>query len=200
MSSVATPRLTADTLLSNDAFLKVRDQKKEEIFQLKKARRVACGPYAVFYFECFETLWWQTQEMLRIEDGGAEQIEDELQAYAPLVPSGNDWVATLMLEIPDAAQRRQILGTLGHVEEKISIRFEGQSVQAEATDDIERTTQDGKTSAVHFLRFVFSEAQKNSLKEQGKSACVELCIAHPRYQHTTQLAPQTLCALLKDFS
>ncbi len=193
------PSLNAQCILPQQAFLKVRAQKKKEVFALKEKRRVACGPYAVFYFECFETLWWQTQEMLRIEGGGEDQLQDELEAYAPLVPKGSDWVATLMFEIPDTGKRRTLLMKLGHVEETVTLTFADHTVQALPTDDTQRTTDDGKTSAVHFLRFSFTPQQKALLLAKPNMDIV-LSINHAAYKAEAHLSQETRSALLSDFN
>ena len=193
------PSLNAQCILPQQAFLKVRAQKKKEVFALKEKRRVGCGPYAVFYFECFETLWWQTQEMLRIEGGGEDQLQDELEAYAPLVPQGSDWVATLMFEIPDTGKRRTLLMRLGHVEETVTLAFADHTVQALPTDDTQRTTDDGKTSAVHFLRFSFTPQQK-ALLLANPNMDIVLSINHAAYKAEAHLSQETRSALLSDFN
>lgn len=194
------PRLCKESLLSGPDFLKIRDQKRRTIMDLKNLRRVEVGPYAVFLFECFDTLWWQIQEMLRIEEGGDAQMEDELAAYGPLMPRGNDWTCTLMFEIPNAAQRREKLSSWGHIEQTISVDLsDGSSVKAQAIGDDARTTPDGKTSAVHFLRFSFAPDQIAALKTNSE-ARVTLSIGHPQYSHAATLSLQTLRALVQDFS
>ncbi|MGL6188034.1 MAG: DUF3501 family protein, partial [Holosporales bacterium] len=136
------------------SFKKCRPEKQREIIALKERRRIAVGPFAMFYFECFDTLWWQIQEMLRVEGGGEAQLEEELSAYTPLLPQGSDFRITLMLEIPDATKRLSVLKLLGGVEEKIQLHIGDTSVTAVPLDPEEnRTTADGKTSAVHFIRF-----------------------------------------------
>ena len=120
---------------------------------LKKHRRVEVGPFATFYFENYETMWLQVQEMLRIEKGGAEQLAGELEAYNPLIPQGDELIATLMLEIEDANRRNATLLTLGGIEETVFMEIGGTRIKATPTEYDDRTTADGKTSSVHWLRF-----------------------------------------------
>ncbi len=105
--------LTAADILPLPEYEKIRAEKRGAMIARKKNRRVAVGPYATFYFENYDTMWLQVQEMLRIEKGGADQLADELHAYQPLVPKGDELVATLMLEIEDERRRAAVLATLG---------------------------------------------------------------------------------------
>ena len=184
-----------------EAFAAVRAQKREELVALKAARRVQVGPFVSFTFESEATLWWQIQEMLRIEGGGEAQLEDEISAYSPLLPQGSDWVATVMLEIPDAPQRRKLLEAFGHIEDHFWITWDqgDYSVQGIPVDATERTTDSGKTSAVHFVRFPFSGMQRKLLKRKVKSD-VMIRIDHPHYTFTDPLSDLTLAALQKDLA
>jgi len=190
---------SANTILSLDAFQAVREEKRAQIMALKKDRRVEVGPYAVFLFECFETLWWQIHEMLRIEGGGDEQVQDELAAYGPMLPQGTDWVTTMMFEIPSVTKRNALLFQLGHVEKTVELTFGTHTVKAEAIGDDVRTTPDGKTSAVHFLRFPFSAAHIEALTTDPAPK-VQLSITHPAYPHSTTLSAATLAALRQDLA
>lgn len=190
---------SANTILSLDAFQAVREEKRAQVMALKKDRRVEVGPYAVFLFECFETLWWQIHEMLRIEGGGDEQVQDELAAYGPMLPQGTDWVTTMMFEIPSVTKRNALLFQLGHVEKTVELSFGTHTVKAEAIGDDVRTTPDGKTSAVHFLRFPFSAAHIEALTTDPAPK-VQLAITHPAYPHSTTLSAATLAALRQDLA
>src|SRR4051794_24000297 len=106
-------RLTKADLLSLDDFTKIRAQKRQEIIDIKKNRRVPLGLEATLFFENYDTLWWQIQEMLYIEKGGDAQVNDELLAYNPLLPQGQELVATFMIEIDDPIRRAEVLGKLG---------------------------------------------------------------------------------------
>ncbi|MEX2649749.1 MAG: DUF3501 family protein [Alphaproteobacteria bacterium] len=164
----------------------------------KKARRVHVGPFATFHFENRETMWVQIQEMLRIEKGGEAQIEGELEAYNPLVPKGRELIATLMLEIEDAQHRAVVLQRLGGVENTVTLGFAGDTVRAlPVHPDEERTTPEGKTSSVHFLRFRFTDAQV--AKFRGPQTQVVLGFAHPNYQHAAAVPETVRLALAGDF-
>jgi hypothetical protein len=108
----------------------VRVSHRKALSEQKKHRRLALGPNATIYFENWDTMWYQVQEMLWIEKGGAEQLPDELRAYNPLIPQGSELIATLMFEIADETKRRRILAQLGGVEETVTIRFGNHKVAA----------------------------------------------------------------------
>jgi hypothetical protein len=184
-------------ILSPEDFLKERPTWIARIRERRKARRLEVGPYATFSFECEETLRWQIQEMLRIEQGGDEQLQDELEAYAPLLPTGNDLVATLMFEIPDAEKRRVILGELGHIENQVFMLVGETILKAQPIGDDARTTEDGKTSAVHFLRFTFSPPAIQQFLDL--QVPVFLSFSHPRYTHQAPLPLEMRQELMQDF-
>ena len=118
--------ITRDDILDYDAYESVRPERRQEIVAIKQARRLSVGPFATFFFECYDTMWYQIQEMLRIERGGDAQLADELEAYNPLIPKGSDLVATVMLEINDADERARQLAGLGGIENSIYIEIEGE--------------------------------------------------------------------------
>ena len=136
---------------------------------MKKHRRIEVGPFATFYFENYETMWLQVQEMLRIEKGGAEQIAGELEAYNPLIPQGDELIATFMLEIEDADRRDRDLLTLGGIEETRLHGYRRDRIKATPTEYDDRTTPDGKTSSVHWLRFKFTPAQIKAFKSGSRA-------------------------------
>ncbi|MGL4372049.1 MAG: DUF3501 family protein [Alphaproteobacteria bacterium] len=187
---------TPADILPLDIYEQQRPEKRLEILELKKNRRVHVGPHAVFLFENAETLWWQIHEMLRIEKGGKAQLEDELQAYNPLLPQGNDLVATLMLEISDSAERKTLLAQWGHLEETVFLQMGGFSVQARSVDTEERTDPSGKTSSVHFLRFSFDTQAKLAFLKGSEP--ISLRIAHPCYTHQALLPKAVHEALCED--
>ena len=189
--------ITRGDILSLDAFEKVRKERRGDLIAQKRLRRLEVGPYATFYFENYDTMWWQIHEMLRIEKGGEAQIEDELRAYSPLVPQGRELVATMMLEVDDPVRRDRLLRNLGGIEEQIAIRIGDDEARAVPEDDVERTTADGKTSSVHFLRFPFSEAQAAAFRE-GKVPAM-LAITHAQYGHMAVISPEVRAALAGDF-
>ena len=177
---------------------KVRAKKRKALVEIKKNRRVPIGPYATFYFESYDTMWQQIHEMLFIEKGGEEQIADELTAYNPLIPNGRELVATLMFEIDDEKLRRSVLGRLGGVEETVFLKFGGHEIAAQAEEDVDRTTADGKASSVQFLHFPFTDAQAAAFAaDEGD---IMLGIGHENYAHMTLLPAATRAALAEDFS
>jgi len=177
--------LTKADILSLSGFEALRPQKRQEIMELKKKRRVFVGPFALFIFENYETLWWQIHEMLRIEKGGDEQIQDELDAYVPLLPQGKELVATFMLEIDDPQIRTHLLGQLGGIEDMIQIRMGDDIIKAHPTRDQNRTTDEGKTSSVHFLHFKMTADQ--ALKFKSLDVPPRIQITHPAYIYEAEL-------------
>lgn len=164
----------------------------------KKNRRVEVGPFATFYFEDYDAMWLQVQEMLRIEKGGAEQIAGELEAYNPLIPQGDELIATLMLEIEDANRRDRTLRTLGGIEEKIFMDVAGSRVNATPTEYEDRTTPDGKTSSIHWLRFKLTPQQIAAFR--GGAGSVVLGVDHGNYGHMAVVPPATREELARDFA
>lgn len=176
---------------------KIRKDHRKSLSERKKSRRVAIGPHAVLLFENWDTMWYQVQEMLWIEKGGAEQLPDELAAYNPMIPQGAELTATLMFGIPDETKRRLILGQLGGVEETISISIGGDRVKAVAETDLDRTTADGKTSSVHFLHFPFTPGQIAAFRAGGD---ILVRIDHPNYGHAAILSDAVRAELAGDFA
>jgi len=194
------PKVTieGDDIWSIDKYRELRREFLLRRRELKSIRRVPLGPYASVTFESFDLIWIQIQEMLHIENGGDEQLVDELEAYEPLVPKGSDFVATLMFEIDSKPLRERVLYSLGHVEEKVYLQIREEKIFAEsANNDIERTMPDGKTSSVHFLRFPFSAEQADLLRSTPTPTIV-LGTTHENYLHTTTLSPETAAALVRD--
>jgi hypothetical protein len=155
------------------------------------------GPDTTFYFENYDTMLHQVHEMLYVEQGGEAQIEDELRAYNPLIPRGEALVATLMIEIDNPVRRAKALRELAGIETHIALIVGDARVAAVSDDDAERTTPDGKTSSVHFLRFPFTGAQIEAFRADG--ARVMLAVEHPNYTHLTVLFDDTRRALAADF-
>ena len=175
-----------------------RSSRRVKITELKLSRRISIGPDATFYFESYETMFHQVHEMLWIEKGGEKQIDDELEAYNPLIPKGHELVATLMFEIANENRRAQFLANLGGVEETVSILFDGQnSVQGIPEDDIERSSTSGKASAIQFLHFAFTKEQITKFKDLDVQ--VTLNITHKKYGHMVILPLETRLALATDF-
>jgi hypothetical protein len=193
-----TRTLTRDDIMPMADYIKVRLEKRRALVALKRNRQLHIGPHVTVTFECWDSMWYQVQEMLYIEKGGDEQLADELAAYGPMVPNGSELVVTLMFEIDDPARRAKILGSLGGVEESIAITFAGQEVKAVAEQDIDRTTADGKTSAVHFLHFPFTKAQIDAFRNPGTQTI--FTIGHPLYQHMAVLPETVREAVGQDFA
>ena len=188
--------LTADDILENAAFEAQRKERQAELRAHKANRRTDVGPFASFFFESWFTMWWQIQEMLRVEGGGAEQLADELEAYAPLVPGGRNLSATMMLQIADPVRRARELSMLGGIEHCVSLVIGGEEVKGQADDDLDRTNADGKASSVHFFLFPLSDSQIAALK--SGEAEVQLRIGHENYNHIAILTEAQKAELARD--
>ena len=184
-------------LIPADIYGKNRKQIRKDLIEFKKNRRIALGPYATFYFESFETMVAQVQEMLHIEKGGDEQLKDELTAYNSLVPNGKELVATLMFEIDNPLSRGAFLGKVGGIEEKIFMKIENEEVKALPETDVDRTSAEGKASSVQFIHFKFNDDQINKFKSSNTN--IELGIDHKEYAHTTKLTEDNVKSLIADF-
>ena len=191
-------KITPQDLLSADEYETRRKSVKQNLIPVKKLRRIEVGPFATFYFENYATMWLQVQEMLRIEKGGEAQIPGELEAYNPLIPQGEELIATLMLEIEDANRRNAVLLTLGGIEETVFLEIGDDTVHATPTEYDDRTTPDGKTSSVHWLRFKLTGEQIARFK--AGSDRVVLGLSHPHYGHMAVLPAEVRAALAKDFA
>jgi hypothetical protein len=190
--------ITRDDILPMAEYGRVRDERRREMAALKRNRRVGVGPDVTFYFESYRTMLHQVHEMLFIEKGGEAQIEDELRAYNPLIPAGHDLVATMMIEIEDPGRRGRILATLGGIDRQVAIEVAGHRVAAVPEGDEERTTEAGKTSSVHFLKFPFMPAQIAAFRTPG--ARVVLAVSHPSYDHMAALPEAVRAELAGDFA
>ena len=186
-----------EDIMPLDVYIKNRKELRKNIVNFKKDRRIALGPYATFYFESYETMLAQVQEMLYIEKGGDEQLKDELIAYNPLIPNGKELTATLMFEIDNPVSRSAFLSKVGGIEEKVFIKIDGESIKAIPEEDVDRTSAEGKASSVQFIHFKFSDEQIQKFKLNG--AEVEIGIDHKEYSHTTKLSSVNLSSLSADF-
>ena len=184
-------------LIPADIYTKNRKQIRKDLIEFKKNRRIALGPYATFYFESFETMLAQVQEMLHIEKGGDEQLKDELIAYNPLVPNGKELTATLMFEIDNPLSRGAFLGKVGGIEEKIFMKIDNEEVKAVPETDVDRTSAEGKASSVQFIHFKFNDDQISKIKSGNIN--IELGIDHKEYEHTTKLTEDNVKSLSADF-
>jgi hypothetical protein len=190
-------QIEKEDLIPSDIYSKSRKQIRKDLVEFKKNRRIELGPYATFYFESFETMVAQVQEMLHIEKGGDEQLKDELIAYNPLVPNGKELVATLMFEIDNPLSRGAFLGKVGGIEEKIFMKINNEEVKAVPESDVDRTSAEGKASSVQFIHFKFNDDQINKFKLEDIN--IELGINHKEYSHTTKLTKDNVKSLSADF-
>ena len=184
-------------LASAEIYSQNRKKYRKELVEFKKNRRVAIGPYATFYFESFETMLGQIQEMLHIEKGGEEQLKDELSAYNPLIPKGNELVATLMFEIDNPTLRAEFLNKVGGIEEKVYMLVGKEKVIAISEKDLDRTSAEGKASSVQFIHFNFSREQ---IKNFRNISCeIIVGIDHKFYNHMSKISEEVRSYLVKDF-
>ncbi|MBI1205957.1 MAG: DUF3501 family protein [Azospirillum sp.] len=189
--------ITRADILPMDAYAKIRIEKRKALVPVKRARRVAVGPHATFYFESYDTMWLQIHEMLYIEKGGEDQIPDELNAYNPLVPKGTELVATVMFEIDDPALRKSVLDGIGGVEETMFVQVAGASVKGVAEADVDRTSAAGKASSVQFIHFPFTTAEIEAFRRPNTQVIVG--IGHPNYGHMAVMPESVREELAKDF-
>jgi Protein of unknown function (DUF3501) len=189
--------LTLSDILTPEEYGKKRAESRRKISGLKRNRRVEVGPYVTFYFENYETMWAQVHEMVYIEKGGLEQVEQELEAYNPLIPKGQELVATFMIEIDDPDRRKRILGGLGGIEESAFINIGGERIMGVPEADQDRTREDGKASSVQFVHFGLTSAQIAAFR--GAGAEVTLGFTHPAYSHMAILTEPVRAELSGDF-
>jgi hypothetical protein len=180
-------------------YIKVRRERRQAVTELKKHRRVEVGPFATFYFENWATMWHQIHEMLYIEKGGDEQVEDELRAYNPLIPQGDELVATVMFEIDDERRRKTTLERLGGIEHHIFLSFAGETVRGRADADRENTrADDGKASSVQFVHFDLAPEQKAKFRAAGTQ--VVIGFDHANYGHMAVMPEPVRAALAQDLA
>ena len=190
-------QIIKEDIMPLDVYTKSRKDLRRGIVEFKKNRRIALGPYATFYFESYETMLAQIQEMLYIEKGGEEQLKDELEAYNPLIPDGKELTATLMFEIDNPVSRAAFLGKVGGIEDTIFMKIDGEKIKAVPEDDVDRTSPEGKASSVQFIHFKFNDKQISKFKNTSE---IEIGIDHAEYSHTTKLIESTIKSLSVDFS
>lgn len=190
--------ITRADILPAEQYARERREHRRRVSAVKRDRRVDVGPFCTFYFESFETMWHQVHEMLYIERGGEAQIRDELEAYNPLIPQGDELIATVMFEIDDPVQREKALARLGGVERRMFLSVVGARIDGEPDPTRENTTADGKASSVQFLRFPFSAAEKAAFRLPGAQILVG--IDHPNYGHMAVVPEPVRAALAEDLS
>jgi hypothetical protein len=187
-----------DSLMSLEAYARERNAFRAKVLEHKKKRKVHVGEHVALDFEDELTIRYQVQEMLRIERIFEDQgIQGELDAYNPLIPDGSNWKATMLIEYPDADERRRMLAQLKGIERRVWVQVEEcERVFAIADEDLERENEE-KTSSVHFLRFELSAAMRERLHRGAK---VAVGVDHPQYRARTELAPEACRTLAADLS
>lgn len=188
--------ITRENLLTLEAYSKIRKSSKPEAIAHRRLRSVRLGEHVTLQFEDEQTIRRQIQEMLHIEKIFDEDgIVSEIEAYAPLVPDGSNWKATMLIEYPDVHERKRELARLIGIEDRMFVEVEGhQRVYAIADEDLDRENEE-KTSAVHFVRFEFKPAMKQAILA---GAAVKLGCDHTHYPAHVQIAPETLASLAGD--
>jgi len=191
-------QITPADLIPDADYARERRDRRLALLPTKRLRRVPLGPVCTFIFENYDTMLFQVQEMLLTERGGPEQIPDELAAYNPLIPQGSELVATVMFEIDDEVRREQTLARLGGVEDTFFLQIGAEKAMGVPEGDVERTRDDGKTSSVHFLRFVLTPDQIARFRDPATQILVGC--GHEQYSHLAGLTPATRAELAKDFA
>ena len=196
MTPPRTATITRDSLLTLEAYAKLRKTHKPQVIAHRRLRTVGLGEHLSVQFEDEHTIRRQIQEMLFIEKIFDEEgIQGEIDAYAPLVPDGSNWKATMLIEYPDVHERKRELGRLIGVEDRMFVEVEGHGrVYAIADEDLDRET-DEKTSAVHFLRFEFPKVLRDAIRA---GAAAKLGCDHRHYPAHVAIAPETLASLAGD--
>ena len=190
--------LTRDDLWALEEYAGRRAEFRQQVLAHKKLRQVALGPHATLYFEDQLTMHYQVQEMLRVERiFEAAEIEEELEAYNPLIPNGCNWKATFMIEYGDVEERQRALANMGGIEETVWVQVgDGTKAYAIANEDMERT-RDSKAAAVHFMRFELSD---QDLAELRQGAAVHMGLDHASLANSVTLEAAVRAALCKDLN
>ncbi|HEY0522512.1 MAG TPA: DUF3501 family protein [Stellaceae bacterium] len=193
--------LTRADIMPLTEYAQVRRERRRQVTELKKQRRVEVGPFATFFFESYETMWHQVHEMLFIEKGGEEQVEDELRAYNPLIPQGDELVATVMLEIEDPIRRKTTLARLGGIENCMYIGIAGAADQVRGVPEQNRENtreDDNKASSVQFVHFPMNAAQKAAFRTPGTQVLIGF--DHPNYGHIAVMPEAVRAAIAEDLA
>jgi len=187
-----------ESLLSLEAYARSRDEWRQRVIEHKKSRTVRLGEHVTLLFEDELTIRYQVQEMLRIERiFEAQGVQGELDAYNPLVPDGGNWKATMLIEYPDADERRRMLARLKGIERRAWVQVQGcERIYAIADEDLERENEE-KTSSVHFLRFELDLASRDALRG---GAALSVGIDHPHYSATTRVDAAVRASLAGDLA
>jgi hypothetical protein len=194
----AARQITPADLIPDADYARQRKDRRAALLPVKRLRRIELGPVCTVYFESYETMLFQVQEMLLTEGGGAGQVPDELAAYNPLIPQGSELVATVMFEIDDPVRREVMLARLGGVEDLFFLQMGDERAAGVPEGDVERTREDGKTSSVHFLRFPLTPEQIARFRDP--STAILIGCSHEAYSHLAGLAPAARAELARDFA
>ena len=189
--------ISLDDIISNEEYGNIRSLKRREMIEFKKFRRLDVGPVASLYFESRDTMIYQIQEMAYVEKITREELDEELASYNPLVPNGRELTATMMIEIDDPLRRKNFLSRLGGVEEKVKIVIGDIEIYADYEKDVDRTTSEGKASAVHFLHFKFNDELVEAFK--NKENIIQIGIDHEAYGHLSIVSDRVREELAKEF-
>ena len=189
-------KLAIEDLYSLEQYSKIRESFRHEILAHKLKRNLAVGNHVRLLFEDRKTIQYQIQEMLRVEKIFEQQsIQDELDTYNPLIPDGNNWKVTMLIEYPEPEQRQKALSLLVGIENLVWVKIgDSDKVFATADEDLDRSTSD-KTSSVHFLRFELTSAQAKNL---DKSVPITIGIDHNNYKHQTDICETTKASIIED--
>jgi hypothetical protein len=191
--------LTRADIMAMADYVAERGERRKRMAEMKRSRRVEVGPFATFYFENYATMWHQVHEMLYIEKGGEAQIADELRAYNPLIPQGDELVATVMFEIDDEARRKTALERLGGIEDHMVLSIAGKQVRGTPEGDRENTRgEDNKASSVQFVHFRLTPAQAARFRASG--AQILLGFDHPNYGHLALIPEKVRATLSEDLA
>ena len=189
--------ISLDDIISNEEYGNIRSSKRREMIEFKKFRRLDVGPVASLYFESRDTMIYQIQEMAYVEKITREELDEELASYNPLVPNGRELTATMMIEIDDPLRRKNFLSRLGGVEEKVKIVIGKNEIYADSEKDVDRTTSEGKASAVHFLHFKFNDDLVEAFN--NKENIIQIGIDHEAYGHLSIVSDRVREELAKEF-
>lgn len=198
MLAMSKREITPADIMPMADYARQRSELRRDIVARKKLRRMEVGPASTFYFECYETMLQQVQEMLFIEKGGDAQIADELEAYNPLIPNGSELTATVMFEVDDPVRRARFLARLGGIDNHMFIRVGNETMRGVPEDDQERTNEQGKASSVHFVHFPFTAEQIKAFRQPNTQVLIGF--DHPDYSHMAVMPEAVRAELAGDFA
>jgi len=189
-------RVIPADIISPSQFAKERGQRRAALLPLKRLRRVEVGPHATMYFENYDTMLFQIQEVLYLEKGGPDQVEEEVAAHNPLIPQGGELIATVTFDIDDPERRAAILGRLDGIERRFFIQIDNDRVFGAPDSDAQPSRDDGTDAFVHFVRFTLTKAQRDRFAQ----AVVMVGSDHEDYAHLAILTASAREELATDFA